>query len=257
MEFREIKDGYFAGSDGNIYYDGKQLKYTIHTKGYYQVYFLGQTYLVHRLIAEAFIPNPDKKPCVDHCNGDKLLNTPENLKWVTYKENNNNPITKAKNAEHAFKIGHNPYEGLSEESIRRMKDNSIKNCKVANQKRHEDALVRLNDPEYQEQLKERKREYKRSRYIPHPRVLLTEEEKKQRYLALHPNSYKYMTEEEKKAKQEEKKRLRYERNREKRMEYQRQYREEHLEEIRNKDRERKMKKYAEMHPNYVPYYHGY
>lgn len=42
---------------------------------------------VHRLVAEAFIPNPDNLSEVDHIDGNKLNNTVENLQWISHSDN--------------------------------------------------------------------------------------------------------------------------------------------------------------------------
>ena len=67
---------------------------------------------VHRLVAEAFIPNPENKPCIDHINTVKSDNRVENLRWVTYKENSNNEKTleKFKGENHHFSGKHHTEE---------------------------------------------------------------------------------------------------------------------------------------------------
>ena len=52
-----------------------------------------RSFKIHRLVAMAFIPNPEGKKFVDHINAIRDDNRVENLRWVTAKENSRNPVT--------------------------------------------------------------------------------------------------------------------------------------------------------------------
>jgi len=59
-------------------------------RGYYQVKLNGKSYYLHRLLAQAFIPNPENKPQVDHIDGNPQNNCLSNLRWATHAENMRN-----------------------------------------------------------------------------------------------------------------------------------------------------------------------
>ena len=69
------------------------LKPVITTKKYLQVHLcknnIRKDYHIHRLVAQAYIPNPNNLPHINHKNEDRTDNRVENLEWCDAKYNNN------------------------------------------------------------------------------------------------------------------------------------------------------------------------
>ena len=89
---------------------GKQLKQSMHTKGYKTVSLTKdgktKTLFVHRLVAEAFIPNVDNLPMVNHKDEDKTNNFVENLEWCTNDYNINYGTARRRQAKKIRRIPH-------------------------------------------------------------------------------------------------------------------------------------------------------
>ena len=93
IEWRKIEErpNYSVSNEGEVRNDktGRILKPRKGTSGYYQIMLGRKTspLYVHRLVAKAFIENPNNLPQVDHINGDKTDNRVENLRWLSVSDN--------------------------------------------------------------------------------------------------------------------------------------------------------------------------
>lgn len=93
---KDYEENYLVSSFGNVINvkTGKLLKPAVHHKGYLLVQLckegIKKNMRIHRLVAIAFLSNPENLPEVDHKDTDRKNNKLENLRWVTGSENTRN-----------------------------------------------------------------------------------------------------------------------------------------------------------------------
>ena len=84
---------YKVSSDGRVFALKRKyfLKPTNTVNGYFKVNLSknnkASNCRIHKLVAEAFIPYTENKPCIDHIDGNKTNNNASNLRWATQTEN--------------------------------------------------------------------------------------------------------------------------------------------------------------------------
>ena len=116
-EWKQIEgwNGYYISNFGNVKRQSREfkdkmivIKGSIMNRGYRYVQEMNDrqhiNHLVHRLLAKAFIENPDKKPCVDHIDNNKLNNHFTNLRWCHQFENCKNQKQKVEGKKNGVRI---------------------------------------------------------------------------------------------------------------------------------------------------------
>lgn len=133
VKIQEVSGNYQISNYGNVKSNISNiiLKQSIVAKrknkqGYKVVNLKGNLHYVHRLVANAFIPNPNQLPEVNHIDGNKFNNHVNNLEWVTSSEN----------MKHAYKTG------LIKHSRKFGKDNPISKLVLQKDKKTLEVLHR-------------------------------------------------------------------------------------------------------------------
>ena len=126
------RDGRVMKRKGGLLKTHKRGRYT--NKTLYKN-MISKNYTIHRLVALAFIPNPENKPHINHIDNNRYNNHVNNLEWVSQKEN-------LKHAYDQGRMSKPPVNYVSQERLRQAKellDQSINRTEIAkrlNMSRH-------------------------------------------------------------------------------------------------------------------------
>ena len=118
--------GYFISNLGRLKgRSNKILKLRISKPGYYieTIYPNGRhdkckCLIIHRLVAQAFIPNPNNYPVINHIDGNKLNNNVKNLEWCTYSYNEKHAYDNGLKSATSLSGCSNSNSKLSEEDVK-------------------------------------------------------------------------------------------------------------------------------------------
>lgn len=126
---KELPDhlGYIIYSDGRVYSNktDRFLKQTERNK-YLFVSLNGKTLRIHRLVAQAFIPNPERKPQVNHKDGNTRNNHVDNLEWATSQENVRHSWKNGLSENSRLSGENSPFSKLSLKQVKEIKKKYIR-----------------------------------------------------------------------------------------------------------------------------------